>query len=195
MESPVIFTTYPLNTGSFSCRKYALPMLFVTTAMKPLSDFTTPRRLMALISRHFLPVEQPDPCCCTTGLKNGSRFPFIAHFLSSALGLAGSAGFASAATALAGAAPFASCLAATALGAAALATAVFASATFVAGAAFVVVATATAAFGAGAAFAAATGADFAGAVAALFATGAAALDPSSVCRISTNFPAGPDDTS
>src|SRR5271170_6461512 len=56
--------------------------------MNPLSDFTTPRRLMLPISRHFLPVEQPEPFCCTTGLKNGSRFPFIAHFLSSALGLA-----------------------------------------------------------------------------------------------------------
>src|SRR5579863_4945429 len=57
--------------------------------MKPLSDFTTPRRLIPLISRHFLPVEQPEPFCCTTGLKNGSRFPFIAHFLSSALGSLG----------------------------------------------------------------------------------------------------------
>ena len=56
--------------------------------MKPLSDFTTPRRLIASISRHFLPVEQPEPFCCTTGLKNGSRFPLIAHFLSSGLGLA-----------------------------------------------------------------------------------------------------------
>src|ERR1700758_2805411 len=92
-------------------------MLLVTTAMKPLSDFTTPRRLIALISRHFLPVEQPDPFCCTTGLKNGSRFPFIAHFFSSALGLAASAGFAAAGagaaagatTGFAGAAAFASC--------------------------------------------------------------------------------------
>src|ERR1700742_4114637 len=85
-ESPVILTTYPLNTGSFSRRKYALPRLFVTTAMKPASDFTTPRRLIALISRHFLPVEQPEPFCCTTGLKNGSRLPLIAHFLSCGLG-------------------------------------------------------------------------------------------------------------
>src|SRR5205807_7778250 len=62
-------------------------MLLVTTAMKPASDFTTPRRLMFPISRHFLPVEHPEPpCCCTTGLKNGSRFPFIAHFFSSGLG-------------------------------------------------------------------------------------------------------------
>src|SRR5262252_9926401 len=89
-------------------------MLFVTTAIKPLSDFTTPRRLMALISRHFLPVEQPDPCCCITGLKNGSRFPFIAHFLSSGLGFAASpglvaAGAAAAVTAFAGAPALASC--------------------------------------------------------------------------------------
>src|ERR1039458_4495478 len=55
--------------------------------MKPVSDFTTPRRLIALISRHFFPVEQPEPSVCTTGLKNGSRFPFIAHFFSSGLGL------------------------------------------------------------------------------------------------------------
>src|SRR5260221_6088444 len=62
-------------------------MLFVTTAMKPLSDFTTPRRLIPPISRHFFPVDHPEPLVCTTGLKNGSRFPFIAHFLSSGLGL------------------------------------------------------------------------------------------------------------
>src|SRR6202140_3402403 len=61
--------------------------------MKPLSDFTTPRRLMAPISRHFFPVEQPEPFCCTTGLKKGSRLPFIAHFLSSGLGCLGAAAF------------------------------------------------------------------------------------------------------
>src|ERR1700740_2315870 len=66
--------------------------------MKPLSDFTTPRKLMAPISRHFLPVEQPEPFCCTTGLKKGSRFPLIAHFLSS-LGLAASAALAGSAAA------------------------------------------------------------------------------------------------
>src|ERR1700726_4974795 len=54
--------------------------------MKAASDFTTPRRLIAPISRHFLPVEQPEPFCCTTGLKNGSRLPLIAHFFSSGLG-------------------------------------------------------------------------------------------------------------
>src|SRR5271167_2224494 len=57
--------------------------------MKPVSDFTTPRRLIAPISRHFFPVEQPEPFVCTTGLKNGSRFPFIAHFFSSGLGALG----------------------------------------------------------------------------------------------------------
>src|ERR1039457_2604618 len=41
--------------------------------MKPVSDFTTPRRLIAPISRHFFPVEQPEP--------------FIAHFFSSLGGL------------------------------------------------------------------------------------------------------------
>src|SRR5579863_10418282 len=87
-ESPVILITYPLNTGSFSRRKYALFRLLVTTAINPLSDFTTPRRLMLPISRHFFPVEHPEPFCCTTGEKNGSRFPFIAHFLSACLGLA-----------------------------------------------------------------------------------------------------------
>src|ERR1035438_7847598 len=59
--------------------------------MKPASDFTTPRRLIAPISRHFFPVAQTEPFVCTTGLKNGSRFPFIAHFFSSALGLGASA--------------------------------------------------------------------------------------------------------
>src|SRR5579864_5108508 len=69
-------------------------MLLVTTAMKPLSDFTTPRRLIAPISRHFFPVEQPEPPpCCTTGLKNGSRFPFIAHFFSCGLGAGEAAAF------------------------------------------------------------------------------------------------------
>src|SRR5260370_9460123 len=52
--------------------------------MKPLSDFTTPRRLICPISRHFFPVEQPDPPACdTTGLTKGSRFPVIDHFFSS----------------------------------------------------------------------------------------------------------------
>src|SRR5579871_5906845 len=58
--------------------------------MKPLSDFTTPRTLIAPISRHFFPVEQPEPFCCTTGLKKGSRLPLIAHFFSSAFGLGAS---------------------------------------------------------------------------------------------------------
>src|SRR5208283_5985845 len=71
-------------------------MLLVTTAMKPLSDLTTPRRLICPISRHFFPVEQPDPdACCTTGLKKGSRFPVMDHFLDSALGLLASSPFAS----------------------------------------------------------------------------------------------------
>src|ERR1700736_4036110 len=69
-------------------------MLFVTTAIKPLSDFTTPRRLICPISRHFFPVEQPEPpACCTTGLKKGSLFPVIAHFLSSAFGCFGTSPF------------------------------------------------------------------------------------------------------
>src|ERR1700756_1354328 len=64
--------------------------------MKPLSLFTTPCRLICPISRHFFPVEHPEPVgCCTTGLKKGSRLPFIAHFFSSGFGLAAS-GFASA---------------------------------------------------------------------------------------------------
>src|ERR1700691_4520476 len=55
--------------------------------IKPLSDLTTPRRLICPISRHFFPVEQPEPVgCCTTGLKKGSRLPFIAHFFSSGCG-------------------------------------------------------------------------------------------------------------
>src|ERR1039458_6189317 len=79
--------------------------------MKPVSDFTTPRRLIALISRHFFPVKQPEPLVCTTGLKNGSRFPFIAHFFSSGLGLesvlVAGAGAAAAGALTAGAADFA----------------------------------------------------------------------------------------
>src|ERR1700691_2588833 len=65
--------------------------------MKPASDLTTPRRLIAPMSRHFFPVEQPEPFCCTTGLKNGSRLPVIDHFFSfafsSGLGCLGSTAF------------------------------------------------------------------------------------------------------
>src|SRR5208337_960492 len=60
-------------------------MLLLTTAMKPLSARTTPRRLMAPISRHFLPVLQPEPpAWLTTGLMKGSRLPFAAYLLSGA---------------------------------------------------------------------------------------------------------------
>src|SRR3979490_1220925 len=95
-------------------------MLFVTTAIKPLSDFTTPRRLICPISRHFFPEEQPEPpACWTTGLKKGSLFPVIDHFLSSAFGcfapspflLASAAGFpgAGAETGAAGLTSFSAC--------------------------------------------------------------------------------------
>src|SRR5208282_2253642 len=58
-------------------------MPLLTTAMNPLSQCTTPRRLMAPISRHFLPVLQPEPpAWLTTGLMNGSRLPFAAYLLS-----------------------------------------------------------------------------------------------------------------
>src|ERR1700688_414592 len=59
--------------------------------MNPASALTTPRKWICPISRHFFPVEQPEPpLCCTTGLKKGSRFPFIAHFFfSSAFGALG----------------------------------------------------------------------------------------------------------
>ena len=51
--------------------------------MKPLSECTTPRRLMAPISRHFLPVLQPEPpAWLTTGLMKGSRLPFALYLLS-----------------------------------------------------------------------------------------------------------------
>src|SRR5271157_6052332 len=60
-------------------------MLLLTTAMKPLSACTTPRRLMAPISRHFLPVLQPEPpAWLTTGLRKGSRRPFALCLLSGA---------------------------------------------------------------------------------------------------------------
>src|SRR5271165_1370561 len=110
--------------------------------MKPLSAFTTPRKLICPISRHFLPVEQPEPVgCCTTGLKKGSRFPFIAHFFSSGFGAFGASmpvpGFSSAAIlSEAGAAGFAAATFAAAAGAdAAGFLAANASAGFAAGAA------------------------------------------------------------
>src|ERR1035437_4303607 len=53
--------------------------------MKPFSERTTPRRLMAPISRHFLPVLQPEPpAWLTTGLMKGSRLPFALYLLSGA---------------------------------------------------------------------------------------------------------------
>src|SRR5579863_3209639 len=123
--------------------------------MKPVSLFTTPRRLIAPISRHFLPVEHPEPFCCTTGLKNGSRLPFIAHFFSSGLGVLAAIGLlkGSAAAFAAGAAAWAatatlagaSCLGA---GAAGFAACAFSTAGFTAGAAgFVACAFSTTGFG------------------------------------------------
>src|SRR6202035_2134849 len=75
IESPVIFTTKPLNTGSFSRRKYALFKLLTTTAIIPESDFTTPLRLIWSMARQRLPVLQPEPSMLrlTTGLIKGSR--------------------------------------------------------------------------------------------------------------------------
>src|SRR5580700_12260978 len=53
--------------------------------MNPFCDRTTPRKLMAPISRHFLPVLQPEPpAWLTTGLMNGSRRPFALNLLSGA---------------------------------------------------------------------------------------------------------------
>src|SRR6202040_3689315 len=77
IESPVIFTTYPLNTGSFSRRKYALSMALTTTAIMPASAFTTPLRLIWSIARQRLPMLHPEPIMLrlTTGLRNGSRRP------------------------------------------------------------------------------------------------------------------------
>src|SRR5579863_3866058 len=77
IESPVIFTTYPLKTGSFSRRKYALFMALTTTAIMPASDFTIPVRATWSTARQRLPVLQPDPPILwfTTGLTNGSRRP------------------------------------------------------------------------------------------------------------------------
>src|ERR1700686_532796 len=162
--------------------------------MKPLSDFTTPRRLMAPISRHFFPVEQPEPFCCTTGLKKGSRLPFIAHFFSSGLVcLAAAAGFARTATGAltAGAAilvtgaALACCLASgfangvTDFGAGAFATATFGAATADLADADGGTA-ATAAFFAGAAVE-----TFKGEAGLFFATLGAAP---SECRVKINFP-------
>src|SRR5712691_10674807 len=160
--------------------------------MKPASDFTTPRRLIPPISRHFFPVEQPEPFVCTTGLKNGSRFPFIAHFFSSGLGGLGAfALFAEAAAGAltAGAAIFATGapLAGAALTAAALACCV-GSGLEACAAAFEAGALATATFaGTRAAFAPVAEVLTAGA-GAFFATLGAA---SSVCRVKMNLPAGP----
>src|ERR1035438_5740487 len=51
--------------------------------MNPPSPRTTPRRLMVPISRHFLPVLQPEPVAwLTTGLMKGSRRPFALDLLS-----------------------------------------------------------------------------------------------------------------
>jgi hypothetical protein len=91
IESPVIFTTYPLNTGSFSLRKYALSIAFTTTAIIPVSDFTTPLSAIWSIVRQRFPVLHPEPTApmFTTGLVNGSLRPtafttFVAGFFPSA---------------------------------------------------------------------------------------------------------------
>src|SRR5271170_7754799 len=77
IESPVIFTTYPLKTGSFSRRKYALFMALTTTAIMPASDFTIPVSAIWSTARQRLPVLHPEPPMLwfTTGLRNGSRRP------------------------------------------------------------------------------------------------------------------------
>src|SRR5208282_876151 len=55
--------------------------------MKPASDRTMPRRLTVPISRHFLPVLQPEPLAwLTTGLMKGSRRPFALYLPSEAAG-------------------------------------------------------------------------------------------------------------
>src|SRR5215471_15642676 len=58
----------------------------------PLSDFTTPRSAICSMSRHFLPVLQPEPDPrLTTGLMKGSRLPVIEYLRSSCFsGLAAS---------------------------------------------------------------------------------------------------------
>src|SRR6476661_8975059 len=75
IESPVILTTKPLNTGSFSRRKYALFKLLTTTAIIPESAFTTPLRLIWSMARQRFPTLQPEPIMLrfTTGLTKGSR--------------------------------------------------------------------------------------------------------------------------
>src|SRR5579862_1465391 len=61
--------------------------------MNPFSECTTPRRLMAPISRHFLPVLQPEPpAWLTTGLIKGSRRPLALYLLSRAGLLSSSVG-------------------------------------------------------------------------------------------------------
>src|SRR5712671_6231692 len=78
--------------------------------MNPLSPCTTPFRLMAPISRHFLPELQLEPFVwLTTGLIKGSRRPFAAYFVSGGSDCSFSA-FGSAALAAA-AAPATVCLA------------------------------------------------------------------------------------
>src|SRR4051794_6490583 len=166
--------------------------------MKPLSDFTTPRTLMALISRHFLPVAQPEPDCWTTGLKKGSRLPLIAHFFSSGLGCLGASailtGVPCVAVGLAATTVLGCCLlsaftgVATGFAGATLVSATFATVTALAAGAFT-----SATFGARASagvFVAGT-AGFTGAGAFL----ATAVPASCVCRINTVFPAGPGVTS
>src|SRR5580704_17930328 len=105
IESPVIFTTYPLKTGSFSRRKYALFMALITTAIIPPSDFTIPVRAIWSTARQRLPVLHPDPPILwfTTGLTNGSRRPPAMLILWSSF--LGSTGFFLSSTATAGFGP------------------------------------------------------------------------------------------
>src|ERR1051326_3705145 len=91
IESLVIFSTLPLNTWSFSRRKYVFFVLFATTAIIfPVVSFTVPCKTSSGIARQRFPLVQfgsgPFTLRARIGLTNGSLRPRAPHARVTGLG-------------------------------------------------------------------------------------------------------------
>src|SRR5689334_18526489 len=96
MESLVIFSTLPLNTWSFSRRKYVFFTLLATTAIiLPVVSFTVPCKTSSGMARQRLPLVQFEggrltpPSRATIGLTNGSLRPCAPNTRGAGLGFSG----------------------------------------------------------------------------------------------------------
>src|SRR5438128_899473 len=80
-ESPVIFVTCPLKTGSFSRRLYCFFEAFSTIAIMPCWVFTIPFITTWSMIKQRAPVVHTVvvafSCCNRRGLTNGSRRPAV----------------------------------------------------------------------------------------------------------------------